>query len=101
MSNLITVDEDYLHRKLTDEEIEQLLKLRDIRDEDIDTSDIPEITELPKNAVRGKFYRGPMVHLTEDLRRYFCDLSRRKGIPLNDLVNETLAKAIAVAEVAK
>jgi len=101
MSNLITVDEDYLHRKLTDEEIEQLLKLRDIRDEDIDTSDIPEITELPKNAVRGKFYRGSMVHLTEDLRRYFCDLSRRKGIPLNDLVNETLAKAIAVAEVAR
>jgi hypothetical protein len=101
MSKIITVSEDYPGRQLTDEEVEQILKLRDMRDEDIDTSDIPEIKAIPKNAVRGRFYRSPMITLTEDLRRYFSELAMRKGVPVNDLVNETLEKAIAVAEVAK
>jgi hypothetical protein len=51
--------------------------------------------------VRGKFYRGATIRLTEDLRLYFADVSRRKGIPMNDLVNETLEKARAVAAVTK
>jgi hypothetical protein len=35
---------------------------------------------------------------------YFADLARRKRVPMNDLINETLAKAVemvGIAEVAK
>src|SRR6266480_4889574 len=103
MSRIITVDEQFLQRKLTDEEVEELLKLRDMRDEDIDTSDIPPITAEPKQIVRGKFYRGPMICLTPDLHRYFADLSRQKGVPMHELVNKTLTEALAAVrpEVAK
>jgi len=94
-------EEELLGKPLSEEQKKELLALQEMREEDIDFSDIPEVLTLPAGAVRGKFYRGPMVFLTEDLRRYFCDLSRRKGVPLNDLVNETLAKAVAVAEVVK
>jgi hypothetical protein len=87
-----------LHPDLSKQQAKEVLALMNMREEDIDLSDIPE-TDFSK-GVRGKFYRGPIIYLTEDLRRYFCDLSRRKGVPLNDLVNETLAKAVAVAEVA-
>jgi hypothetical protein len=90
-----------LNPDLSKQQAEEILALMNMREEDIDLSDIPEVLTLPAGAVRGKFYRGPMVRLTEDLRLYFCDLSRRKGVPLNDLVNETLAKAVAVAEVVK
>jgi len=88
-----------LNPDLSQQQAEETLALMNMREEDIDLSDIPE-TDFSK-GVRGKFYRGPLVYLTEDLRRYFCDLSRRKGVPLNDLVNETSTKALAVAEVAK
>ena len=88
-----------LNPDLSRQQAEEILALMNMREEDIDLSDIPE-TDFSK-GVRGKFYRGPIIYLTEDLRRYFWDLSRRKGVPLNDLVNETLTKAVAVAEVAK
>ena len=88
-----------LHPDLTRQQAEEILALMNMREEDIDLSDIPE-TDFSK-GVRGKFYQGPFIYLTEDLRRYFWELSRRKGVPLNDLVNDTLTKAIAVAEVAK
>jgi hypothetical protein len=73
----------------------------DVRDEDIDTTDIPEVKEIPPGTVPGLFYRGGMVRLREELRTYFADIARRKGVPINDLVNETLEKAVAIAEVAK
>ena len=94
-------DDDLFGKPLSEEQKAELLALMNMRDEDIDTSDIPEIQELPAGTVRGKFYRGATVQLNEELRRYFTDLACRKGVPLNDLVNETLSKAIAVAEVAK
>ncbi|HXB68151.1 MAG TPA: hypothetical protein VNY05_07900 [Candidatus Acidoferrales bacterium] len=94
-------EEELLGKPLTEQQKKEILALMEMKDEDIDFSDIPEVLTLPAGAVRGKFYRGPMVRLTEDLRLYFCDLSRRKGVPLNDLVNETLAKALAVAEIVK
>jgi len=100
MSKIITAGE-YDPTKLTPDEIEQLLRLRGLRDEEIDTSDIPEIKEIPRDAVRGRFYRGPRVLLRPDLQQYFSELAERKGVPLSDLVNETLAKAVAVAEVAR
>jgi predicted HicB family RNase H-like nuclease len=84
---------------LSKQQAEEVLALMNMREEDIDLSDIPE--QDFSTAVRGLFYRGPMIRLTEDLRRYFCEIARRKGVPLNDVVNETLAKAVAVAETTK
>jgi hypothetical protein len=88
-----------LNPGLSRQQAEEILALMNMREEDIDLSDIPE-TDF-SNGVRGKFYQGPIIYLTEDLRRYFWELARRKGVPLNDLVNETLTKAVAIAEVAK
>jgi hypothetical protein len=90
-----------MHPDLSRQQAEELLVLAEKRDEDIDLSDIPEIRAIPPNAVRGKFYRSRMIILTTELQQYFADLSRRKGIPMNDLVNETLAKALAMVEVAR
>ena len=88
-------EEELFRRPHSELQKEELLALLDKPDDAIDTSDIPEIRELPSTAIRGRFYRGPAVFLTEELRRYFADLARRKGVPMNDLVNETLAKAVA------
>lgn len=43
-------------RKLTKQQAEDIERLKNMKDEDIDYSDIPEITDW-SNAVRGKFYR--------------------------------------------
>ncbi|MES2392237.1 MAG: BrnA antitoxin family protein [Acidobacteriota bacterium] len=43
---------------LTEQQRQDLESLKNLKDEDIDFSDIPPITEeMWKNAVRGKFYR--------------------------------------------
>jgi hypothetical protein len=93
--------EDEIRKPLSEEQQREVGALMDNPDSEIDFSDIPEIRELPAGAVRGMFYRGPTIRLSEDLRCYFADLARRKHVPMNDLVNETLQKALAVAEVAK
>ena len=93
-------EEELIGKPLTEEQ-KEILALLEMRDEDIDTSDIPEVRELPPGAVRGKFYRGLIVRLNEELRQYFVELARRKGVPLNDPVNETLAKAIAMEELVR
>jgi uncharacterized protein (DUF4415 family) len=50
---------------LTDEQRERLRALDDLKDEDIDFSDIPPLGEdFWKNAVRGKFYRPVKEQLT-------------------------------------
>ncbi len=43
-------------RKLTKQQAEDIERLKNMKDEDIDYSDIPELTDW-SNAVRGKFYR--------------------------------------------
>lgn len=43
-------------RKLTKQQAEDIERLKKMTNEDIDYSDIPEITDW-SNAVRGKFYR--------------------------------------------
>ena len=50
-----------LHPDLSRRQAEDVVRLAYMRDEDIDLSDIPEIQEIPPNAVRGKFYRGRMI----------------------------------------
>lgn len=97
-------EEELLGKPLSQEQKQEILDLIEKGDEGIDFSDIPEIQALPPNAVRRLHYRGPVVRLREDLRVYFADLARRKRVPMDDLVNDTLAKAVemvAIAEVVK
>ena len=94
-------EEELLGRPLSAAQRAELLALLDRPESEIDFSDIPEITELPPGTVRGRFYRGSMIRLPEELRRYFADLAARKRVPMNDLVVETLQKALAVAEVTR
>jgi uncharacterized protein (DUF4415 family) len=61
---------------LTEEQRERLRALDALKDEDIDFSDIPPLTEdFWKNAVRGKFYRPVKkqvtVRLDADVLEYF------------------------------
>jgi hypothetical protein len=94
-------EEELLRKPLSDEQEREVQALMDKPDSEIDFSDIPEIREFPAGAVRGLFYCGPTIRLTEDLRHYFADLARRRHVPMNDLVNETLEKALVVAAVVK
>jgi hypothetical protein len=84
------------HPDLSKQQAQEILAGMNMREEDIDLSDIPE-TDFSK-GVRGLFYRGSIVHLDEDLQSYFGELSRRKGVPLSGLVNDALRKAVAVGE---
>jgi len=97
-------EEELLGKPLSEEQKLEILALIEKGDEGIDFSDIPEIREVPSDAVRGMSSRSPVVRLREDLRVYFADLARRKRVPIDDLVNDTLAKAleiVAIADVAK
>ena len=62
---------------------------------DLDFSDIPEIHELPPHAIRGPLNRSPVIRLSDDLRSHFANLASRNHLPINDLVNDTLRKAVA------
>jgi len=53
--------------KLSQTQREDVLAVSGQRDEDIDYSDIPPIREIPANAVRGRFYRGHAIYLTDEL----------------------------------
>jgi hypothetical protein len=50
-------EEEILGKPLSEKQKRELRALRDARDEDIDTSDIPETRELPAGAVRGKNFQ--------------------------------------------
>ena len=50
-------DEEILGKPLSEKQKKELLALKDMRDEDLDTSDIPETLELPAGAVRGKDFQ--------------------------------------------
>lgn len=94
-------EQELLGRPLSEDQKRELLALMDKREEDIDTSDIPEVRELPPGAVRGRFHRGRAVHLTEELHAYFSAVAERKGVSLNDLINDILSKEIAIVEAVK
>ena len=99
---------------LTPQQIERLNRLAEMPDSEIDTSDIPGIEELPPHAVRGEAARGEMVrrrrpdgklplpvYLTAELEDYLCAIASRRGLALNDLVNDLLAREIAIVEAVK
>ena len=47
-------DKELLGKPLSEKQKREIARAKAARDEDIDTSDIPEIQELPAGAVRGK-----------------------------------------------
>lgn len=86
---------------LTPERIQELNRLAAKPDSETDTSDIAPITEIAPGAIRAKdwkHYRGKNIVLTDDLHAYFSALADRKGVSINALVNDFLAKEIAVVE---
>ena len=91
-------EEELLGRPLSEQQKKELLALMDMRDEDIDTSDIPELQALPPGALRGGVHRGQAIHLSEELLAYFTAIATRKGVSLNDLVNDVLRREVAVME---
>ena len=64
--------------KLTPKMIEELARLAALRDEDIDLSDAPEITDWSK-AVRGKFYRPVKQQVTLRLDADVLDWFKRQA----------------------
>jgi hypothetical protein len=106
-------EEELLRKPLSEEQKQELLALMDMGDENIDTSDIPEIT-LPVYAVRGEAARREMVrrrrpdgqfptpvYLSAELEDYLTAIANRRAVSLNDLVNDLLAKEIAIFETVK
>ena len=90
--------------KLSEQQKQDILAAIDRKDEDIDLSDIPEVTEIPANAIRGKdskHYRGSTIVLAEEIHAYFSAVADRKNISINDVVNDVLAKEIALVEAVK
>ena len=97
-------EEELFGKPLSEEQKKELLALMEMRDEDIDFSDIPEIRELPPGAIRGKDFHpsAPVpVYLNRDLQNYIQAAARRKGVMLNDLVNDLLSREIGIVEAIK
>ena len=87
--------------RLSPQRTEELNRLAVRPDSEIDTTEIPKITEIPPGAIRGKdwkHYRGKTIVLADELHAYFSVLADRKGVSINTLVNDFLTKEIAVVE---
>jgi hypothetical protein len=71
----------------------------------------PEDDDIPAEVdftgdERGKFYRPNTrlnlpVYLEADVQVYLAALAARKGVPLCELANDLLKKAIAILEIGK
>jgi len=91
---------ELLGKPLSEQQKHELLALMDQRDEDIDLSDVPEIREIPADAVRGKHNAGPdvvfpiPVYLEPDIRAFLMRRATSKGVPLDRLVNDLLKRDI-------
>lgn len=89
--------EEVRKRKLPKREKEQLKKLAAMPDEQIDTSDIPEIADF-SGGVRGRFYRPITQSVTIRLNAPDVDaarrLSRLKGMPYQTYIKGLLHEAL-------
>ena len=94
-------EEELLGKPLSEQQQRELLSLMNRPEEDIDLSDIPEVRELPPGAVRGGMRPGRSVHLTKELHGYFSAIAARKGVSLDDLINDILTKEVAIVEAVK
>jgi hypothetical protein len=88
-------------QELSDTQRKEIAALAAQRDEDIDYSDITPIRNIPLDAVRGRFYRGPAVYLNSEVLAYFSEAAMRRGVSINELVNNVLSKELAIFEALK
>jgi uncharacterized protein (DUF4415 family) len=78
---------------LTDAQIEEIRKLAAMPDSEIDTSDIPELTEEQlKNAVRGRFYRPVKQQITARLDSDVLHWLKSQGKGYQSRMNEILRR---------
>ena len=94
-------EKELLGKPLSEQQEREIRALMEMREEDIDTSDIPEVQALPSNAIRGSRLSRRAVILGEEPFAYFSAVAARKGVSLTDLVNDILGKEIAVMDVVK
>jgi uncharacterized protein (DUF4415 family) len=83
-------------KKLTKNQAKQLAALQKMKDEDIDLSDIPEITDW-SNAVIGKFYRPVKQSLTIRLDADVITWLKSQGRGYQTRINTLLRNAMAGA----
>ncbi len=83
---------------LTRRQKENLKRIAEIKDEDIDFSDIPELTEeWFARAVRGKFYRPAKEIVSIRLDKDVLAFYRRQGAGYQTRINDTLRAAMHAA----
>jgi len=75
--------------KLTHKQKDELKKLASMKDDDIDTSDIPEITDW-SNAVVGKFYRPIKKQVTLRLDADMLEWFKAQGGKYQARINKAL-----------
>ena len=83
-------------RKLTKTQAKDIANLRKMKDEDIDLSDIPEITDW-SNAVVGKFYRPIKQSLTIRLDSDVIAWLKSQGTGYQTRINSLLRNAMVTA----
>ncbi|MGA3188401.1 MAG: BrnA antitoxin family protein [Bryobacteraceae bacterium] len=83
-------------KKLTKRQASQLAALRKMKDEDIDLSDIPEITDW-SNAVVGQFYRPVKQSLTIRLDADVIAWLKSQGRGYQTRINSLLRNAMGSA----
>src|ERR1700688_4750359 len=94
-------EEELLGKPLSEEQEKELRALMEMPEENFDTSNIPEVRDLPPGAIRGRDFRPGAhvpVYLNQDVRSYLEAAAKRKGVTLSSLVNDLLSKEIAIAE---
>jgi hypothetical protein len=102
--------------ELTPQQMEELNRLAALPDSEIDTTDIPEaeVFRLPARGAAERrqtvrriheilaSYRGDKsVVLTDEIHAYFSAVADRRRVSINEIVNDILAKEIALIEAVK
>jgi len=77
----------------TDEQRRELQRLAELTDEDIDTSDIPEIGDLT-GAVRGRFYRPDQQQITLRIDTDLLEWFRSRGGEYQTRINDALREYV-------
>jgi len=75
--------------KLSEAQRKELAELALLSDEEIDTSDIPEVLDF-SNAVRGKFYRPLKKSVTIRLDADVLSFLRKDGVKYQSRINAIL-----------
>jgi predicted DNA binding CopG/RHH family protein len=97
-TEMVTMTMDEVRkRKLSKSEAEQLKRLAAMPDDQIDTSDIPELTSFA-GGVRGRFYRPVTQSVTIRLNAPDVEaarqLSKLKGLPYQTYIKGLLHEAL-------